>query len=408
MTANESKPPIEPQTPGQWAVRWFAVVTAAVLVVSVPVVHLCWHVVLGHDDPVIRTRSQNRAPAATMDNVWSGVWMVKKERELQERSPVVWALRGHWNELRYRCGIPQSDKVTFGKDEWFFMTSSVHPDNVGFAKAKEKRLALFAKVRDVVRETGSELMIVILPDKARIYPDMVYKDGVMPADKVGNYAKILAELDALGIAHADLATPMRAARQAITSSKPKDQLYFARDTHWRPGGALIAGQTVAAVIEARFGSRLGARQSMRLTGPSIARAVGDLTAQLGLLAVVQPDAVHKQRTAAMSLLTDDLTELREYYGAELMGPGGSVGMFGKDPDAEILVIGSSFAEENGLVSLSLGLARSVRANIIRGAAGILPLRATLDELQKGTKAKVVVWEIVERGLFEGFWLDPKL
>lgn len=408
MTAIESKPPDDPQTPGQWAVRWFAVVAAAMLIVSVPVVHLFWHGVLGHDAPIIRTRSQNRAPTATTDNVLSGLWMTKKERELQEWSPVVWSLRGHWNELRYRCGIPQSEKITFGKDEWFFITSSVHPDHDGFAKAKSKRLALFTEVRDVVRAAGAELVMVILPDKARIYPDMVYKAGVMPADKADNYAAILAEFDSLGIVHADLATPLRAARKVVKSSKPEDQLYFARDTHWRPGGALIAGQTVAATIEANFGSQLRLRQTMRLTGPSMSRAVGDLTAQLGLLAMVQPDPIYKQRSVAMSFLTDYLAEVRYHYGAEVVEPGGAVGMFGKDPEAEILVVGSSFSEENGMVALSIGLARSVRANIIRGAAGILPLRATLDEMQIGTKAKVVVWEVVERGLFEGFWLDPKL
>ena len=138
------------------------------------------------------------------------------------------------------------------------------------------------------------------------------------------------------------------------------------------------------------------------------RAVGDLTSQLGMLAAVRHDPLHEQRTAALSLLTDDLAEVRHYYGAELVTPTGAVAMFGKDPEAEVLIIGSSFAEENGMNALSLGLGRPVRATIIRGAAGILPLKASLKELRQGTKAKVVVWEIVERGLFEGFWLDPKL
>lgn len=408
MTAIESNPEIDPPTPGQWAVRWVAIVVAAVLCASVPLVHLVWHVALGHDEPIIRTRSQIRAPAPSVDNVVSGLWMSKKERELQEASPIVWSLRGHWNELRYRCGIPQSDLVTFGDDEWFFISSSIRPNNDGFDRATAKRRAVFAEVRDTVREAGAELVMMILPDKARIYPGKVYADGAMPADKAGNYAKILAELDALGIMHVDLATPLQAARAAISSDKLEDQLYYARDTHWRPGGALVAGQAVAAAIQSRLSGRLGPRNPMRLTGPSMVRAVGDLTSQLGMLAAVRHDPLHEQRTAALSLLTDDLAEVRHYYGAELVTPTGAVAMFGKDPEAEVLIIGSSFAEENGMNALSLGLGRPVRATIIRGAAGILPLKASLKELRQGTKAKVVVWEIVERGLFEGFWLDPKL
>lgn len=408
MTAIESQPDNVPQTPGQWAVRWLALVSVALVCASVPVVHLLWHGVLGNDVPIIRTRGQKDAPVATVDNVLSGEWMLKKERELQEASPVVWSLRGHWNELRYRAGVPQSPLVEFGKDEWFFVRTSVKPDNRGFAKAKDKRLAVFSEVRDAVRAGGAELVVVILPDKARIYPDKIFPGGVMPQSKEGNYKAILGELDSLGIINVDLATPMQQMRKTITSDALRDQLYYARDTHWRPGGALIAGQTIAAAIEQRLGATLKPRQTMRLNGPSNVRGVGDLTAMLGFLSVVLPDPDHEQRPAAMSLLTHSLTEVRQYFGAELVTEAGTAGMFGKDPDAEILVIGSSFSEENGMVALSLGLSRPVRATIVRGAAGILPLKKALPELREGTKAKVVVWEIVERGLFEGFWLDPKL
>lgn len=408
MTAIESKPVTEPQTPGQWAVRWLAVISVAVVCASVPVVHLLWHGVLGNDAPVIRTRGQTAAPAITIDNALSGRWMAKKERELQEASPIVWSLRGHWNEMRYRAGIPQSDRVTFGDDEWLFMRNSIEPNNRRFERAKDKRLAVFAEVRDVVRKAGAELVMVILPDKARIYPDKVYPDGVLPDTKAGNYKTILAELDSLGIVNVDLATPMELMRKSITSTEPHDQLFFARDTHWRPGGALIAGQTVAAVIEQRFGSVLQPRLEMRLNGPSSVRAIGDLISQLGLLSVVLPDPDRDTRSVPMSLLTESLAEVRQYFGVERIGAAGSSATFRKDPDAEILVVGSSFADENGLTALTFALGRPVRATIIHGAAGILPLKEVMTELRQGTRAKVVVWEIVERGLFNGFWLDPKL
>ena len=93
--------------------RWFAVVAVSVLCVSVPLLHVVWHGLLGHDEPILRTRSQTTAPAATSENVLNGEWQVKKEVELREASPIVWSLRGNWNELRYRTGVPQSqDSMT--------------------------------------------------------------------------------------------------------------------------------------------------------------------------------------------------------------------------------------------------------------------------------------------------------
>ena len=73
--------------------RWFGVVFVALLLASVPVVHIVWHVVMGNDQPIIRTRAQRDPVAATVANVLDGNWMRAKERELQGLTPVVWSLR---------------------------------------------------------------------------------------------------------------------------------------------------------------------------------------------------------------------------------------------------------------------------------------------------------------------------
>jgi hypothetical protein len=113
------------------------------------------------------------------------------------------------------------------------------------------------------------------------------------------------------------------------------------------------------------------------------------------------------RTLPLSQLGDRLAEVREYYSIRERTAAGTVALDGKDPNAEILVIGTSFSEENGANALSLALGRPVRTLIVRGAAGMKPLRAALAELRDGTKAKVVVWEMVERGFFEDVWLAPE-
>ena len=108
------------------------------------------------------------------------------------------------------------------------------------------------------------------------------------------------------------------------------------------------------------------------------------------------------------MLGDHLAEVRGYHSIRERTPAGTVDLDGKDPNAEILVIGTSFSEENGANAASLFLGRPLRTVIARGAVGMKPLRLALDELRAGTKAKVVVWELVERGLFDGVWREPKL
>ena len=408
-TCQQADRPPAQQTSAQWGVRWFAVVSVAVLCASVPLVHLLWHGVLGRDEPVVRTRSQVPAPRASFENVLAGEWMVDKEVELREASPWVWWLRGNWNELLYRAGVPQSRDVHFGDDGWLFIASSVRPDNRGYERATARRRAFLGEVRDAVAAAGAELFVMVVPDKARVYADLAFTDGELPAGKRGNYDRMLTELGELGIATVDLATPLAAAAAAERAAGAQRLLYYARDTHWRPGGALIAERVVAAELERRYGERLSPRVRAEITGPLVARAVGDLTGMLGLLTAIRPDPVTGQRTAALSLLSDRLAEQREYYGVQLLSPAGPVAMRGDDVDAEVLLVGTSFSEENGMSALSLHLGRPVRGTIMRGAQGMKPLLAALDELRgsDGAKAKIVVWELVERGMFEGAWLDPK-
>lgn len=402
MSHAAATPP--PQTPAQWAVRWHGLVLTAVLLASVPLVHVLWHGVLGEDEPLLRTRSQLPAPVATVDNVFDGSWMLTKERQLREDSPVVWSLRSHWNELRYHAGVPQSEQVHFGKDEWFFIQESVAPDRAAFDRAQPARRAFLREVRDLVQGAGAQFFMVIVPDKARVYPELCYGEGGMPPGKRDNYAAILADLAAVGIPTVDLAAAMAAERAA----NPSSELYYRRDTHWRPAGALVGGRTVAAALEQRFGSLLPPRVPMELSGVTSVRLIGDLPANMGIATLELPDPQIERRTAPFSLLADHLAEVREYYGLEVRANGGRVAMDGKDANAAVWVIGTSFSEENGANALSLFLGRPVRTTIVRGAVGLEPLRAAVPELRAGTKAKVVIWELVERGMFDPVWREQKL
>ncbi|MBX3463764.1 MAG: hypothetical protein KF830_11380 [Planctomycetes bacterium] len=393
-----------PQTPAQWAVRWHAVALATLLLASVPVVHLVWHGLLGRQEPPIRSRGQYTAPAATWANVLDGSWMPAKERELREASPIAWWLRSGWNELLFRAGTPRSERVQVGRDEWFFLAATVAPDRALFERRAAVRQRVFATVRDAVRAAGGELFVWLVPDKARVYPEYAFAGGELPAAKAPLYGEVLGELRGLGIATADMAAALAAARTAL----PAEELYFRRDTHWRPQGALAAARAVAAAIEGGdLGRWLSPRGEVELAGKDSIRMVGDLTALLGL-ATVEVAHAGGWHAEPMSLLTERLAETRDYYGIVRRERGAALPIGGDDDAAEVWVAGTSFSEENGWKALSLALGRPVRVVLARGAGGTEPARALLQRLAQGARPKVVVWEIVERGLLEDEWADPRL
>lgn len=404
MLTMDPAPQHVPQQPAQWAVRWFGVVAAALLITSVPLVHVVWHGLLGHDEPMLRTRGQHSQPPATWENVMDGTWMLDEERYLREASPVVWKLRSSWNEARYRIGAPQSEQVWVARDDWFFIMQEVWPDRLAFDAATASRRQFLRDVRERVEKAGARLFVMVVPDKARVYPDIAYPDRVLPPAKGPIYGLVLADLAAAGIETVDLATVMTQARAAALD----EELYFRRDTHWRPAGALAGARATAAAIEGGpLGALLSPRRQMELGGMEAIRLVGDLTAMLGLGTIEVPDEIG-MRTVPLTFLTERLAETRQYYGVVERDGQRSIPVHGNDPDAEILLLGTSFSEENGLRALSLCLGRRVRGIVTRGADGMESLREALPEFAGGTKAKVVIWELVERAFLDPPWRNPKL
>jgi hypothetical protein len=405
MATMNAAEPHAPQTPAQWAVRWFAVVAVGALLAAAPVAHVVWHGVFGEAVPMLPTRTQVPAPALTLDGALAGSWMAQKEKQLQEDSPVTWRLRSAWNELRYRAGVPRSKDVFVGDDEWLFFQHCMRPDVAAFARHAPQRRAFLAEVRDEVKAAGAELVIALVPDKERVHPEKWAPGGAMPPEKAGAYAAALADFAALGIPAVDLAAAMTQARAA----DPATALYYRGDTHWRKEGAIVAGAATAAFLEARYGDALGPRVPMALSGATTARLVSDLTANLGLAVIemVEPGLPKEPRTLPMSLLSHQLAEVHEYYGIEVVTPEGRVGMFGDDEAATVWMIGTSFARVNGANAVALSLGRPIRTALRVGASGLAALRAARPQIRPGMRAKVVLWEIVERGYYEPDWREPK-
>ncbi len=390
------------QTPAQWAVRWHVLVVTALLALAVPVCHLAWHGVAGHTEPLLRTKSFVPAPMASMASLQDGSWMTSMDRHLREASPLTFWWRGTWNETLYRLGAPQSRNVHFGSDGWLYMHHTVWPDPQLLQRRAASRRQLFAAVKQRVEAAGAELLVMIVPDKARVYPEHAYPDGVLSARKAPLYGQLLGELRESGIHTVDLEAAMAAARR----TQP-ELLYKPQDTHWEPFGALAAAQAVARVVEAApFAHRLPPRQTVVIASQGSAMVVGDLVGMAGFLTLADPGP--PPRVVPMSLLTQSFTRPLDYYISGVSTPAGPRGFTGEEADAAILLAGTSFSKGNGAHALRLALGRPIRSVVIEGAGSVAAIREVLELLPTMPQTRLVIWEMVERGFFENDWLDPHL
>jgi hypothetical protein len=131
---------------------------------------------------------------------------------------------------------------------------------------------------------------------------------------------------------------------------------------------------------------------------------------LGIGTIEAQDQHGSRGTVPLTVLAAQFRETREYYSVEPLPGAGDVARFdGTWRDAEVVLVGTSFAQENGLQALMLALGRPVRLVQESGAGSIRPMRRLFEELVEPgrPRPKIVVWEIVERGLVEGDWGDPR-
>jgi hypothetical protein len=398
----------------QWAVRWHGVVLFLLLIGSVPLVHLAWHWIAGQDEPVVATRNQRPRPRFSWSRTRTGQWQwsLDEEQYLQEASPVVWWLRGNYNELRYLLGLYASDSVAVGRDGWMFMPQSLHPDEELLRRSAERRARFLARLRARADQLGVRLLVAVCPDKERLYPEYIYADGRLPPAKERLYPQILAELRQAGIEAVDLWQPLADLRKTAN-----EEIYYRRDTHWRPIAAMAAARAIAAAVEHSAGPLLGPRRPVELQRPLATRVLPDIASMAGFLAFEEPTGSPSSPSGAKgpgnrpslaaSLLTERLQEDREYYALAVRGPDGTlVPSEQLAQQATVLLAGTSFSIENGATAVQYALERPVRVVAYLGAAGTNALGEALHLLATGEcKAKVLVWEFVERGYLEPAWLQ---
>lgn len=153
------------------------------------------------------------------------------------------AIRGRAGWLFYRPGVAclcEKDRLEQGNPH---STWVVPPNGETRRNAVAKAIVRF---RDQLRERGLGLLVVPVPAKASVYPEMLTRRFEGKHTTVSSPTEaLLEEIEAAGVHTVDLFKAFRDARTETSISSEKSALYLATDTHWTPQGAAIAAETVA-------------------------------------------------------------------------------------------------------------------------------------------------------------------
>jgi len=311
------------------------------------------------------------------------------EKQIDQKLPARATLIAVANSLRYRLMGGGGDQVRLGKDDWLYLTDELRHDP-GAATHQAARLALLDQVNRALQSRGVTLLVALVPDKARVYPEHLRMpfDGRVPAYTEGRYAQALATLRSTGILAPDVLAALATGRGTASGpgSDTATPLYYRTDTHWNNAGAALAAQTIAQAVQ-RAG--LGLETTGFATQPSGAarERAGDLIKLMGLSEV--PNGWRPQPDVEVPVTTTQTT-------ADPVA-GGLLGDAAAPP---VTLIGTSYSLRGNFHGYLQERLSAKVLNTAKDGGGFLQSATEYfnDEAFKANPPKLVVWELPERFL----------
>jgi hypothetical protein len=309
------------------------------------------------------------------------------ETTLEDNAWSARAIRPGMQYLRYRTLGDLGAKALAGNDGWLFYRPGVdflvQPWSGAGEGAPVDPLPAITAFRDELQARGVELLVVVAPGKASIYPDRLSPRMNEGAGDVSRHTHAFQErLAEAGVPFVDLHAAFAAAR----SDADAPPLYLARDTHWSPEGLRIAAAAVADRIRAEGWVMPGATdyQEQRV---EVARE-GDV------LRMTESDwleALYPPESAVCASVVDTATGE----------------MYRDHEDSPVLVLGDSFLriyqqDAPGSAGFIAHLARELKqplASIVSDGGASTLVRQELSRRPELLRGKsLVIWEFVERDL----------
>ncbi|HLD68826.1 MAG TPA: alginate O-acetyltransferase [Pseudomonas sp.] len=312
--------------------------------------------------------------------VLQGQWAKAFESHYDEAFPIKRLGTNLWAALDYRVFGEGRPGVVLGREDWLYSDEEFKPV-ANDQQQIQDNWALIEGVRNRLAERNIELVLAILPAKARLYPE--YFGEVTPAALHDDlYQRFQAHAQQAGLLAPDLLAPLQRAKQG-------GDVFLRTDTHWTPRGAEVVAQQLSTSI--RRSAPLEAEPQAFVTEPIASEAYqGDLTRFLPLDPLFTellppPDQLQPRKTRPVE--DDAASDDDALFGAA---------------QVPVVLVGTSYSA-NPRWNFAGALRQALGSDLVNhaedGHGPLLPMLKYLqsDEL-KAAPPQLVIWEFPERYL----------
>ncbi|MDZ4018358.1 alginate O-acetyltransferase [Pseudomonas sichuanensis] len=302
------------------------------------------------------------------------------ETHYDEQFPIKRLGTNLWAALDFKLFNEGRPGVVLGRDQWLFSDEEFKPA-VDAQQQMQDNLALVRGIRDTLQRQGVQLVLAIVPAKARLYAEYLGKET--PASLHDDlFNQFHAQVRQANVFAPDLLAPLEQA-------KARGQVFLRTDTHWTPLGAEVVAQSLAEAVN-RQGLLSGEPQAYITEAGASAPYKGDLTNFLPL------DPLFSNL-----LPTPDTLQQRKTQPVQAEGESGDDGLF-DDSQIPVALVGTSYSANphwNFLGALQQALRSDVANYAEDGHGPLLPMLKYLQsDAFKNAPPQVVVWEFPERYL----------
>lgn len=307
----------------------------------------------------------------------TGEWTAAYQREFEANLALYEPALHSWTALSYSLFQEAQPGVLIGHDGWLFSDEEFIFYPSGHTEI-EAKLELIEEIRDRLEARGIQLVIALVPAKARVYTEQLGR-YTLPSYVPLRSQYFREQARARGLLAPDLYEELHEARHEAS-------IFLRTDTHWSPFGARVAAEHLARVVQDELKlTRLNEAQYETVHN-------GTRTYKGDLMGFIPLGPYQKQLGPRPDSLQLVQTEPRSQ---------GNAGLF-DEVDIPITLVGTSYSADerwNFAGALQVALGAEVLNVAEQGQGPFQPmLRYLASDTFEETPPELIIWEMPERYL----------